>query len=53
MKLQRKETTTYIAKNQSYKIRLNVSNNIAVISSIDGSADVVRQYVHFYVATNM
>ena len=35
----KEEATTYIAKNQSYKIRINVSKNIAVISSIDGSAD--------------
>ena len=48
----KEETTTYIAKNQSYKIRINVSKNIAVISSIDGSADSGSTVRAFYVATN-
>lgn len=48
----KEEATTYIAKNQSYKIRINVSKNIAVISSIDGSADSGSTVRAFYVATN-
>ena len=30
------ETSTYVTKNQSYRIRINVSKNIAVISTVDG-----------------
>ena len=46
------EATTHLAKNQSYKIRINVSKNIAVISSIDGDNNTGATVKAFYIATN-
>ena len=46
------EESAYIAKNQSYKIRINVSRNIAIIYSINsnnGFDNVVKAY---YVSVN-
>lgn len=46
------EATTHLAKNQSYRIRINVSKNIAVISSIDGDNNPGSTVKAFYIATN-
>lgn len=48
------ESTTYIAKNQSYRIKINVSKNIAVISYIDAnnSNDNGKTVRAFHIATN-
>lgn len=45
-------TTAYIARNQSYHIRINVSKNIAVISGIDSNGGIGTTVHAFYVAVN-
>ena len=46
------ETSTYVAKNQSYRIRINVSKNIAVISTVDGTSENGRTIKAFHIAVN-
>ena len=46
------EESAYIAKNQSYKIRINVSRNIAIIYSINSNNGFDNVVKAFYVSVN-
>ena len=46
------EESAYIAKNQSYKIRINVSRNIAIIYSIGSNNGFDNVVKAFYVSVN-